>query len=319
MKLFAGMLAMILATAALSAPPVESFVEAPGPQGPLKGTMLLPADAKKPPIVLIIPGSGPTDRDGDNPLGVKARPYLLLAEGLAANGVGSVRIDKRGMFASKAAIPDANKVTIGDYADDVAAWIAAIRKQTAARCVWVLGHSEGGLVALAAAHRDGVCGLVLLSAAGRPIDAVIREQLESNPANAPLLPQALGAIDALKAGRTVDSSGFHPAIQRLFAPAVQPYFIDLMRYDPAALIARAGKPVLIVQGDRDLQIKPADAEALKAADPAAKLVVIPGMNHVMKMVASDDRAANVATYADPSLPLAPGLVDAVAGFVRHPD
>jgi alpha-beta hydrolase superfamily lysophospholipase len=147
------------------------------------------------PIVLIIPGSGPTDRDGNSPLGIKASTYRLLAEELARHNIGSVRIDKRGMFASGAAVKDANAVTIRDYAADVHSWVRAIRSRTSAPCVWLLGHSEGGLVALAAVQEDqGICGLVLVAAAGRPLDEVLRAQLEANPANAPLLEQANAAI-----------------------------------------------------------------------------------------------------------------------------
>ena len=89
-------------------------------------------------------------------MGVAAAPYRMLAEGLAARGVATVRIDKRGMFGSAGAIADANAVTIADYAADVHAWVKAARARTGASCVWVLGHSEGGLVALAAAQQpDG--------------------------------------------------------------------------------------------------------------------------------------------------------------------
>jgi uncharacterized protein len=140
--------------AAAQAPPVESFIEAAGPQGPLKGTMLVPASGVAP-MMLIIPGSGPTDRNGNSAYGLKASTYKLLAAGLAARGIGTVRIDKRGMFASAAAVADPNAVTIDDYAADVETWIAAIRKQTGAPSVWALGHSEGGLVALAAAQKAG--------------------------------------------------------------------------------------------------------------------------------------------------------------------
>ncbi len=139
------MLSMLVAAAA-----VAISMTAQGPQGPLAGT-LLDAGAKTP-LVLIIPGSGPTDRDGNNPMGVAAAPYRLLAEALAAKGVSSVRIDKRGLFGSKAAVLDPNNVTISDYATDTHKWVAAIRRQTGASCLFVLGHSEGALVALAAAQ-----------------------------------------------------------------------------------------------------------------------------------------------------------------------
>ncbi len=117
-------LAAVLALCAAAAP-VESWIEAPGPAGALKGVLLTPA--KPGPALLIIPGSGPTDHDGNSPAGLRAGTYRLLAEGLAAHGITSLRIDKRGLFASRAAVPDADAVTIGDYAADVHAWIGVLR------------------------------------------------------------------------------------------------------------------------------------------------------------------------------------------------
>jgi pimeloyl-ACP methyl ester carboxylesterase len=310
--------AFMLVTAALAAtpsPPIQTYLTAPGPAGPLKGTMLAPA-AGGSPMVLIIPGSGPTDRDGNNPFGLKASTYRLLAERLAANGIGTVRIDKRGMFASSAAVADANAVTIDDYVADVAAWTAVIRKQTGARCVWLLGHSEGGLVALAAAQKaTDICGLVLVATAGRPLGEVLREQLRANPRNAPILDRAMSAIDALEAHKRVDVTGMDPALMPLFAPQVQGFLISVFSYDPAELISTISKPVLIMQGKRDIQVSVADAERLKQAAPGAELVLLPDTNHVLKTVYSDDRRANGATYADPSLPLAPNVADVIVGFV----
>ena len=302
---------MIAAAAAVAASPIT----APGPKAPLEGTYV---DAgKKAPVVLIIPGSGPTDRDGNNPMGMTAAPYRLLAEALAAKGVSTVRIDKRGMFGSKAAVDDANKVTIGDYATDARSWVAAVQKQTGAKCVWVLGHSEGALVALSAAQNpQGMCGVILVSGAGRRLSDVIREQLKSNPANAPLLDSAMGALDALDHGQHVDVTNMNPALLPLFRPQVQDYLIDMFRQDPAKLASSVKVPLLIVQGERDLQVTTVDAKALAAAQPKAKLVLVPTMNHVLKDVASDDRAANIATYSDPSLPVDSSIVHAVATFVK---
>ena len=306
------MLGMLIAAAAAAAVPMT----APGPQGPLAGTF---EDAGKgAPVVLIIPGSGPTDRDGNNPVGVTAAPYRLLAGALASKGVSSVRIDKRGMFGSKSAIPDPNKVTVGDYAADTHSWIAAIQKQTGAKCVWVLGHSEGALIALAAAQQpQGICGVILVSGAGRRLSDVIREQLRSNPADAPVLAQAMAALDSLDRGQHVDTANMNPALLPLFRPQVQDFLIDMFRYDPAKLAASLTVPLLILQGERDIQVSTADAKALAAAQPKAKLVLIPTMNHVLKDVASEDRTANLATYADPSLPVDSTLVDSISAFVKR--
>jgi pimeloyl-ACP methyl ester carboxylesterase len=184
--------------------------------------------------------------------------------------------------------------------------------------VWVLGHSEGALIALAAAQQpNGICGVVLVSGAGRRLSDVIREQLRANPANAPVLDSAMSALDSLEHRQHVDVSAMHPALQKLFAPQVQDFLIDMFSYDPAKLAASTRLPMLIVQGERDVQVSVTDAKALAGAQPKAKLVLVREMNHVLKDVASDDRAANLATYGDPSLPVDSSAVDAIATFVKR--
>ncbi|MBQ95924.1 MAG: alpha/beta hydrolase [Actinobacteria bacterium] len=304
----------LVTAAPLMAVPEPVPLAAEGPRGDLAGTLIAPAEGR--PVVLILPGSGPTDRDGNNPMGVTAAPYRLLAEALAGRGIGTVRIDKRGMFASKAAVTDANAVTVSDYVADTASWVDAARAASGADCIWLLGHSEGGLVALAAAKRiEHLCGLILVATPGRPLGTILREQLSANPANAPILDEAETAITALEAGERVDVGKFHPAVQGLFAPAVQGFLIDLMAQDPAAMANMVELPMLIVQGGTDLQVGAEDAKALVAAAPGAEYLAIPAMNHVLKDIAGGDVAANRASYADPSLAVSPALVDGIAAFI----
>lgn len=312
----AAIAALLAAGSPQVAKPAQVEIAAPGPQGPLVGTLVRSGHANAP-VVLMIPGSGPTDRDGNNTLGVKAAPYRMLAEELAARGVSTLRIDKRGMFGSAKAVPDANAVTIEDYVADVWTWTAAARQATGASCVWLLGHSEGGLVALAAAKRqEHICGMVLVATAGRPLGEVLKEQLRANPANAPLLAQADASIDALEKGQPVDVAAMPAPLLPLFKPEVQGFLISVLRLDPAEMIRDVRKPVLILQGERDIQVSVADAQALKAAAPAAAIILLPDTNHVLKPVTSADPGVNVATYADPDLPLAPGVADAIAQFVK---
>ncbi len=281
--------------------------------GALRGVMLRPDSSSA--AVLIIPGSGPTDRDGNNRLGVKGSPYKLLAEGLGKRGVTTVRVDKRGMFGSSRAAADPNAVTIGDYAGDVHAWVKVIREKTNAPCVWVAGHSEGGLVALASSRNpDDICGLVLLATPGRPVGQVLRDQLQQSLGKGPLLQQANSVIRTLEAGRHPNIYEMHPALQQLFAPPVQGLLISTFSYDPARLISDFHKPILILQGERDFQVSVADAKRLKEAAPTAKLVLLPDANHFFKMVKSADMAANAATYGKP-VPLAPRTTDEIADFV----
>ncbi|MBC1186047.1 alpha/beta hydrolase [Kluyvera sichuanensis] len=294
----------------------ETVLDAAGPKGPLKGTLLTP-NSKPNAAVLIVPGSGPTDRDGNNPLGVNASPYRLLAEGLAAKGFATLRIDKRGMFASAMAVEDANAVTIADYVDDVHAWVNVLRHHIHTPYIWVLGHSEGGIVALAAAQEEDVCGVVLIATPGRPMGEVLRQQLSANPENEMLLKQALPIIDALEHRQRVDITNMHPALQSLFNPAVQGFLINAFSYNPGHLISSISKPVLVLQGQRDLQVEEADARLLKAANPQASLVILPNMNHVLKAVISDDRKVNIASYAEPTSTLAPGLIGSIEHFLIH--
>lgn len=313
--------AAVLASSALAAAPAAEIegptaISATGPAGALKGFWRGPSGAQAP-VVLFIPGSGPTDHDGNNPLGVKGSPYGKLMEALAHEGIATVAVDKRGLFAS--AIPglDPNKITIADYAADMKAWIAEIREETHVPCVWLAGHSEGSLVALVTAQdAEGVCGVISISGAGRRLSDVIREQVHSNPANPPeILTQTDTALTALEAGRTVDVSAFHPALQQLFYPGVQPFLISMFSYDPAQLASHYHGPLLVLQGTTDIQVQVDDAQRLAAAHSGATLALIDGMNHVLR-AAPADRGANMASYGDENAPLFPGLAANIANFIK---
>lgn len=312
---FATALFCAIPYAPLTAEPLKSEVEAAVDGGPLRGTLTLPAAPRD--VVVIVPGSGPTNRDGDNPAGINAGYLRMLAQELAAAQVASIRVDKRGMFGSIGSFGDANAVTFDDYADDAREWIDVARERAGTGCAWLLGHSEGGLVALVAAQTAGdeLCGLILVAAPGRRMSDVLRAQLRANPANAPLLEDALAAIDTLENGEHADVTGLHPALQQLFAPAVQGFLIDAFSRDPAALVANIGKPVLIVHGDADLQVTVEDARLLAKAQPEAQLIVVSGMNHVLKTPDGTDFAANIASYADSDRPLTEGLSDAISDFL----
>ncbi|UVI40673.1 alpha/beta hydrolase [Qipengyuania spongiae] len=311
---------LTVATAALAnggmAMAREVTIERSELAGPLAGTFEGETNSGRPGVV-IVPGSGPTDRDGNSPLGVKAQPYRLLAAALVEEGIASIRIDKRGMFGSEAAIANANEVTIGDYAEDTLAWAAKMRSETRADCAWLLGHSEGGLVVLDAAKRDpaGLCGVILVSSLGRRPGEVIKEQLAANGA-APLMDEIERHIATLERGERIEGE-IHPGLAPLFGPQLQTFMASFLSRDPAVDIAVIDLPVLIVQGSEDLQVRDADAEALAVARPDATLVSIEGMNHVLKSVPHGDRAANLASYGDPGLPLADGVAEAIAGFVAE--
>src|SRR5262249_23145065 len=310
MKHVPSILAVIIATTA-NVSAAETRLNIEGPSGALQGTLASPDGGPKAPVAIIIPRSGPTDRDGHNPLVIIAASYRVRAEALAAKGVSTIRIDKRGMFGSSAAAADADNVRMTDMADDVRAWGREARKRSSAPCAWLIGHSEGAIVALIAAQQpEGLCGLILVAGPGRKTSDIMREQFKADPTSAPILEQVLAVISELEAGRRVDVSSMHPALMALFPPRVQGFLIDQMSYDPAQLLARYAGPVLLLQGTTDLQISMQDAQRLAGARSGVTLVTLEGVNHILK-VAPADRAANTATYGNSALPIAPSLVEAI--------
>lgn len=295
-----------------TAAPAET-VRIAGPDGPLAATLNRVAGAAH--AVVIVPGSGAIDRDGNGlEYGLHSDSYRLLAEALAAAGIAALRIDKRGFFDSAQAVADDTAVTIAGYAHDARAWVSFAADH--ADCVWLAGHSEGGLVALVVAQDPppALCGLILMAAPGRPVGQLLLEQMRAQPATAALMPVLETLVADLEAGQPHDPATLPAPLQELFADGRQRFMIDLFSYDPAALaasLAAAGGwsgPVLILQGDADLQVRPHDAELLAAALPRARRADLAGATHMLK---PDRPGQPFATYTDPSHPLHPALVPAI--------
>lgn len=281
--------------------------------GTLYGVLERPAGHAAGLAVLIHPGSGPTDRDGNQP-GMQNDSLKLLAAGLRDHGVITLRIDKRGIAASQAAGLDESKLRIETYVADTIAWLDFLRRQPGVGQAALIGHSEGALIATLAAQHAAVAALVLIAGAGRPMGAVLRDQLAPH-----LTPEwktrVFAILATLEAGGTV--ADVPPELWSLFRPSLQPYLRSQLSYDPAKELARITVPVEIIQGRHDLQVTVGDAERLAAAQPKATLNLIDDMNHVLKSV-PDDRGANLASYNDPSLPLAPRLMPLLTGFFPEP-
>jgi len=279
--------------------------------GELFGSLLLPKSDNPVPVVLILAGSGPTDRDGNNPDGGRNDSLKRLAWVLAKHNIASVRYDKRGVAASRPATPDERNLSVEGYVDDAVAWSQKLKSDPRFGPLIVLGHSEGALIATLAAPRADAAALISLSGSARPVDQVIREQL-ARSLPPPLMLRSNQILDSLKAGHT--DADVPAPLQPIFRPSVQPYLISLFRQDPAKAFAQLKMPALIVQGSNDMQVGVGDAQALKAAKPDAELVVIEGMNHVMRIVPADVKR-QLASYKDPNLPLAAELGGKLIEFI----
>jgi hypothetical protein len=194
------------------------------PTGKIAGTLLVPAATGRVPLVVIIAGSGPTDRNGNSPLLPGGNNSLkLLAEGLAERGIASLRYDKRGVAASATAMVSEANLRFDMYADDAAGWIRRLRSDARFSTITVVGHSEGSLLGMLATQRGAADGYVSIAGAGRAADKILREQLGKQlPPD--LLSFSNKGLDALLAGHTVDS--VPPPLLSLFRPSVQPYMIS---------------------------------------------------------------------------------------------
>ncbi|MGR4976514.1 alpha/beta hydrolase [Pseudomonas sp. LARHCG127] len=279
--------------------------------GELFGSLLLPKSDTPVPVVLIISGSGPTDRDGNNPEGGRNDSLKRLAWVLARHNIASVRYDKRGVAASLAATPDERNLSVETYVADTVAWSRKLAADPRLGPLILLGHSEGALIASLAAPQANAAAVISLSGSARPIDQVLRQQL-SNRLPPPLMLRSNELLDSLKAGRLDDN--VPTQLQVIFRPSVQPYLISLFRQDPARAFAALKMPALIIQGSNDIQVSIDDARQLKAAKPDAELALIQGMNHVMRIVPNDVKQ-QLASYKDPNLPLAAELGTRVLRFI----
>ncbi|MBQ9147374.1 MAG: alpha/beta hydrolase [Rikenellaceae bacterium] len=284
--------------------------------GDIHGTLSVPDNASRT-AVLIIAGSGPTDRNGNSSVtGIATNTYKMLADSLAAHGYASLRYDKRGIAASAAAATDESQLTFDAYIDDAAAWAEWLAADERFDRVVLAGHSEGGLIALVAAKRsDKVVAVVTLAGVGESIDATLRRQLGTQPE--PYRSECMRIIDELKAGRTVSDP--MPELAALFRPSVQPFLISQMRYEPSTEVRTLSQPLLVVQGTTDIQINLNDAIKLSTVNPRTRLAIVSEMNHVLKPCASLDQQAQMMTYINDTLPLAPTLVATIADFLSKLD
>lgn len=275
------------------------------------GATLLEPSAPTSEVVLIISGSGPTDRDGNQAKGMSNNSLKLLAEALADEGIASLRFDKRGLPGSPMDTTALKAVKFDDFVVDIAKLISYLRDSGKYSQITVIGHSLGSLEGSLAAQREKIDRFIALAGMGSSMSKTLKRQLGkqgpfvSNMAN-PI-------IDSLNAGMTV--RGVPLVLEPLFGSHIQPYIIELMRYDPAVELGKLPCPVLIVNGSTDLQVILDDGKKLYDASANGTFVLIDEMNHVLKKV-SENMTANLATYNMPELSLHPDLMPVIMRFIR---
>ncbi|MCL6266102.1 alpha/beta hydrolase [Flagellimonas myxillae] len=282
----------------------------PTESGDIQGSLLIPQGIENPEVVLIIAGSGPTDRNGNFPNGVN-NSLKLLAEGLYQNKIATLRYDKRGIGESTTAGMAESELRFEHYVNDAVAWAKWLQKDGRFGKLTILGHSEGSLIGMIASKEVNANRFVSVAGPGIPAGELIRTQLKEQPPA--ILEMANPILDSLENGKSVQE--VPQMLSMLFRSSVQPYMISWFRYNPQNEIAKLNCPVLIVQGTTDMQVSETDAEKLHEAFPNAQKVLIQEMNHVLKP-ASSNKMQNLMTYSNPDLPLADGLLEVLTDFIQ---
>jgi len=293
-----------------------SFIETPiklqTKTGQLFGTLTTPKTLKNGPLALIIAGSGPTDRNCNNPA-MTCDAYKKLAWELAENNISSLRYDKRGIAESVAAVESESNLVFDTYVNDAKDWIQLVKQDKRFTQIIVIGHSEGSLIGmLASAQADK---FVSVAGPGQSAAILLKEQLKAYPQEVQNL--SFPIIDSLVMGKKVENVNPDPVLMSLFRPSIQPYLISWFKYDPQIEIKKLTIPILIIQGTNDIQVGVDDAKRLSAGSPQSKLLLIDKMNHILRTV-EGDRQANLATYNNAALPLADGFVKSITDFIAQP-
>ena len=275
----------------------------------LSGTLTMPAHANsKIPLVIIIAGSGPTDRNC-NGQGFKSDAYKKMATQLALNGIATYRYDKRGIGKSSVENFKEEDINFEVMIDDAKAIITHFEKDTRFSKMTIAGHSEGSLVGMMAVTENQK--YISIAGSGFPISVILKEQLKDKLG--PMKNVVYAKIDSLQQGKNVANDLM--GLESLFRPSVQPFLKTWMALNPAKEIKKLKCPILIVNGTHDLQVSEKNALALNKAKSNSKLVLVPNMNHLLTEIESEKAEDNYASYQNPTLPISKKMMDEVILFI----
>ncbi|MBR2637664.1 MAG: alpha/beta hydrolase [Bacteroidaceae bacterium] len=285
------------------------------PTGNIYGKIFLPEENLPCPLVVIIAGSGPTDMNG-NTIGsdYNNNSLLYLAQELAKNGIATLRYDKRGIGKSAEAANKEEDIRFEHYINDVILWTELLAKDNRFTQITIAGHSEGSLIGMIACNKNiNVKSFISISGSGSPAYTLIEEQLGRQSQS--LRAEAAKINKELCNGRSVKN--IPTTLTSLYRKSVQPYLISWFRYDPAREIAKLEIPVLILQGDKDLQVSTRESQKLYLARMLSSYYIIENMNHVLKHCDSDNMIVQMPTYISPDFPIKKELIERIVCFVKQ--
>ena len=274
------------------------------------GTLSTPAhNHNAVPLIIIIAGSGPTDRDGNQP-GLHPDTYKKMAQYLATQGIAMFRYDKRGAGKSISTSMKEAELRFDHYVDDAKEIILHFNKDPRFSSVTVAGHSEGSLIGMMALTNQN--DFISLCGAGQPAPTILKNQLRMRLGEfeAPTFKK----IDSLQKGMTVTCD--QPMLMSLLRPSVQPYLISWFKIDPSNEIKKVKSRILLVGGNKDLQVSADQLRTLELVAPNAQTILFANMNHVLVNIQGTDMQENYSAYNNPDMPLSSELMQSLVAFIR---
>lgn len=274
----------------------------------IEGVLITPESNDATPLVILVGGSGPVDRDG-NQMMAKNNSLRFLAEGLYRNQIAVFRYDKRLVKLIKRGGLNEEQIRFGDFIEDAISVIDYFKNDNRFPKIYVIGHSQGSLVGMIASQ-GRADGFISIAGAGQEIDDVIVDQIAKQAPG--LEDNARTAFDDLRVNGIAQD--YSPGLESIFRQSIQPFILSWMQYNPKAELSKLNIPVLIINGDKDLQVQISEAELLFAIKPESKYIIIKNMNHIMKEISGDD-LENQKSYNEYNRPISTELIDVISAFI----
>ena len=305
------LLLVILLSFVLASAQEDKFISKDISISPLiDGTLLRPGGSNAAALVIIIGGSGPVDRNGNQRMS-ENNSLRFLAEGLYTNGIASFRYDKRIVKQMKKRILNEKDIRFDDFIKDAILITEYFKSGGEFSKIYIIGHSQGSLVGMIAAQ-NRADGFISIAGAGQEIDDVIVAQLSKQ---APGLEEnARQSFDDLRVNGV--AINYSPGLASIFRIDIQPFIRSWMVFNPTVEITKLDMPILIINGDKDLQVDVGEAELLKAAVPTAQYSILSNMNHILKEIKGND-IENSKSYNQYNIPIMPELIEIISQFIKE--
>ncbi len=278
----------------------------------IEGTLVTPYSEsdKELPLLIFIMDSGAINRDGNDRMS-KSDTFKQFSHELAKLGVSTYRYDKR-LFKMDALGIREHEISFDHYIEDAVSAINYFKKNGKYTKIYVAGHGQGSLIGMIAA-KDNADGFISISGNAASVDEVIIEQIAKQ---APGLDKsATVAFNQLKEnGR---ATGYDPALESIFRYDLQSFMRSWIKYTPTEEIAKLEIPILIIHGDKDIQVELSQAEKLKEAVPQASYLIVQNMNHILKEIKGKSRLENHKSYNESWRKIMPEVLNGIANFVNR--